>query len=1051
MEIRLCGGLAVEYGGEPLEEKLPGRQGRLLLAYLALNGGRGASRGELIDAVWYEHRPARPEAALSTVLSRLRGVLPEGLIEGRRELSLRVGRGDQLDVPEAEAALQRARAAAARRDWEAAEDGARTALGIASAPLLPGHEAPWLDEWRRWLDGLAVEALELCAAAGVRREDADLAAAEAAARALVEREPYRESGYLCLMEVQAARGNAAEALRVYEQLRALLSDELGAAPGPGVKDLHERLLRGEAVVFGERSAAGGVAPPTAPQPSTIPARVGMVAPRPGLLPALPAPLVGRERDARAVIHLLRQPDVRLVTLTGVGGVGKTSLAIEVGYRSAGELADGVAFVDLAPLSDPRDIADTMLHALGCKPEPGATATETLCRVAAGRELLLVLDNSEHLLAGAPLLVDLLQAAPRLKLMVTSRTALELRAEHRYRLDPLALPDTHEPAAVAAAPATALFIARATAHDPSFRLTTGNAEAIATVCARMDGLPLAIELAATRCGVLSAQEIARRLGRGLPALRFRARDAPERHRTLRATLDWSYNLLPRDEQLAFGRVSVFAGGFALEAVAAVCFDGDPDSALETIARLVEASLVLAEEREGRTRYRLLETMRQYAAQQLAASDHEAATRRHARYYLRLAEQAEPHLMGAEQAAWLERLEREHDNLRVALQSSVAGTEAEMSLRLAGALFWFWYLHGHYREGRQWLSRALAAETGASTSARAKALKGSGILALLQCEYGQATELLAEGLALYRELEDKRGVASSLQVLGSVARERADYDGAVAFYEESLVLWRDLEDRQGIARSLNYLGFVAWLAGEHGKAKTLSLETLGRFRELGDREGIAWSLLNLGATALHRGDHACATALCKDALKRSREIGYKEGVAWSLNLLGVVAQREGDEARASAYLIESLAGHAELGDRWRAASVLDALAAFAREQDEPRRSARLFGAAEALRETIGAPVPACERAARDWNVAAARAGSEAEAFAQAWSEGRAMTLNQAAAEASKTPGRSEKKARPTLVSPRGLDLERVGVNLSVPSDTRVAHARSAIASRAGRARL
>jgi predicted ATPase/DNA-binding SARP family transcriptional activator len=1014
MEIRLCGGLAVVYGGEPLEEKLPGRQGRLLLAYLALNGGRGASRGELIDAVWYDHPPARPEAALSTVLSRLRGVLPEGMIEGRRELSLRVGRGDQLDVPEAEAALQRARAAVGRRDWQVAEDGARTALGIAGAPLLPGYEAPWLDEWRRRLDGLAVEALELCAGAGVRREDADLAAAEAVARELVEREPYRESGYLRLMEVQAARGNAAEALRVYEQLRALLSDELGAAPGPGVKEFHERLLRGEAVVFGERAAAGGVAPPTAPQPSTIPARVGMVAPRPGLLPALPGPLVGRERDARAVIHLLRQPDVRLVTLTGVGGVGKTSLAIEVGYRSAGELADGVAFVDLAPLSDPRDIADTMLQALGCTPEPGATPTETLCRVAAARELLLVLDNFEHLLAGAPLLVDLLQAAPRLKLVVTSRTALDLRAEHRYRLDPLALPDIHETAAVAAAPATALFIARATAHDPGFRLTTGNAAAIATLCARMDGLPLAIELAATRCGVLSAQEIASGLGRVLPALRSRARDAPERHRTLWATLDWSYNLLSRDEQLAFGRLSVFAGGFALEAVAAVCFDGDPDSALETIARLVEASLVLAEDQKGRTRFRLLETVRRYAAQQLAASgEQEAVRRRHARYYLRLAEHAEPHLTGAEQAPWLERLAREHDNLRVALQSSVAGAEAETSLRLAGALFWFWYLHGHYREGRDWLSRAFAAETGASTSARAKALKGSGILALLQCEYGQATELLAESLALYRELGDKRGVASSLQVLGSVARERGDYDGAVAFHGESLALWRELEDRQGIARSLNYLGFVAWLAGEHGKAKALSEETLGRFRELGDREGIAWSLLNLGATALYRGDHTCATALCEDALKRSREIGYKEGVAWSLNLLGVVAQRDGDEVRASACLIESLAGHAELGDRWRAASVLDALAALAREQREPRRSARLFGAAEALREAIGAPVPTCERPTRERNVAAARAGCDAKAFAQAWSEGHAMTLDQAAAEASKTPGRGEKKARPKRV--------------------------------------
>jgi predicted ATPase/DNA-binding SARP family transcriptional activator len=985
LRISLLGVLRLEVDGVDVPAP-SSRRARLLLAMLAMER-RSHSREALSAWLWPDVLDERARVSLRTALAQLRAALgPDAgcFLHATRECVALAG--PQMvwtDVDELERLLEERRV--------------QEALGLRGAEFLVGLEDDWVYECRDALRRRLYDALRL--AAGEAEAAGELQTALALTRRVVALDVLPEEPQRDLIRLLASAGDRAAALTVYDKLSVRLREQLGTVASAATREL-AAAIRAGAMPSGadakrQPDGNGGVtAGPTPPGGAT------RMAPAPARLPARTAGLLGRDTDARMLVDLLRRDDVRLVTVTGIGGVGKTSLALEVAGRLAAELADGATFVDLAALSDPRGLPDAVLHALGCTPELGIGATETLCRVAAAMEQLLVLDNFEHLLSAALLVVELLDAAPGLKLMVTSRSPLHLRGEHCYPLEPLALPPTPDPVAVAAAPATALFIARARACDPAFCVATAGAQAIATVCARLDGLPLAIELAATRCHVLSPREIARRLDCALPALGSGARDAPDRQRTLRATLDWSYDLLSSDDQLAFLRLSVFAGGFTLEAVADICHGGDIDHALETLARLVENSLVAAEPSAHGTRYRLLETVRQHAAERLSASgDEERVKRRHAGHYLALAEQGEPHLTGRDQAAWLDRLEMEHDNLCAAVESSLAHGDATTSLRLAAALVWFWYLRGYFSEGQELLTRILAADgqASASASARAKALRASGMLALLQCEYERAKKLLGESLAFDREIGDKRGTACSLQMLGSVAREQADYPAALAFHEESLALCHELDDRHGIARSLNHLAFVAWITGEHEKATALSTAARDRYRRLGDKERIAWSTLHLAATGLHRGDVASATALSEHALNLSREIGYKEGIGWSLNFLGVAAHRRGDRASASTHLKESLRAHAELGDRWRAAALLDALAGLACDGGDLQRSARLYGAGDALRDAIGVEVPACERSCRERQVAAVRAASRPEDFVRASSEGHSMSTEDAVAEA------------------------------------------------------
>ena len=736
-----------------------------------------------------------------------------------------------------------------------------------------------------------------------------------------------------------------------------------------------------------------VIPPRRAGGSVAPASVRGIGPD-GLSLQLTS-FVGRERALAGIEGFL--DETRLLTLTGSGGCGKTRLAMAAAGRMSGRYEE-VGWVWLAPVSDPALVPEAVADAVGARESPGLSPAEAVVDRVGDRALLLVLDNCEHVVGACAGLVEvLLRSCPGLTILCTSREVLDVAGEKAWPVPPLTRPDPGrvvEPETLLAYEAVRLFVERAGVAAPGFALTRENAAAVVRVCERLDGIPLAIELAAARVKVLSPAQISDRLDDALGLLTGGSRTAPPRQRTLRAALDWSHGLLPGDEKALFRRLSVFVGGFALGAAEEVCCGDDlrAGDVLEGLSRLVDRSLVFVIQREGEVRYRLLATVRQYAGERLAASGEEQALRRrHAGFFLDLAESAEAAMKGPGQEDWLDRLEAELGNLRAALAWSVGSEEvrdAEVGLRLSGALWRLCYLRGHYGQGRAWLEAALASGASPAGEPRAGALTGAGVLALLQCEYGRAERHLQEALALCEGLGDRRGEASALQALGSVARERGFYGQAEAYHERSLALWRRLDDEYEAARSLNYLGFAAWLQGEHGRAEELCSRTLATFRRLGDAEGVAWALISQGSAALYCGDPARAATLLQESLATSRRAGYREGVAWSLNQLGVVAHRRGEHDEAEARLRESLKVHRDLGDRWRLASVLEALANTACARGLPERASRLFGGAEVIRETLGVPVPGVERTDRDAGILCARAEAGEEDFGEALAAGRAM---------------------------------------------------------------
>ncbi|MDQ6917459.1 MAG: tetratricopeptide repeat protein [Pseudomonadota bacterium] len=681
---------------------------------------------------------------------------------------------------------------------------------------------------------------------------------------------------------------------------------------------------------------------------------------PNNLPQQVTSFVGRERELAEVANALGSN--RLVTLLGSGGIGKTRLALQAGADRIEDFADGVWFVELAQLSEASLVPQEVATVLGVKEQPGVSLTDTLISVAMEKELLLILDNCEHLVeACAELCQKLLAACAKVRILAASREALRLPGELAYRLPSLASPDPDSPlssAALTQYAAVRLFIDRAVAMKPSFCVDSANAPAVASICHHLDGIPLAIELAAARVRSMSVEEVNDRLGQRFRFLIGGARTLRARQQTLRALIDWSYDLLSAAEQAHLGWLSVFAGGWTLHAAERVCAgdDAEDDVVLDVLTSLADKSLVLAEERSGATRYRMLETVRQYARDRLRASGEEARLQaRHLAYFLQLAEDAEPRLRGPEQQAWLERLETERENVRAALVWSAAvGGDTAGGLRLAGAIWRFWLMRDYYGEGRDLLSGVLAAADGRQAStARAKALNGAGALAWRQTDHPSARALHEESLATSRELGDRPGIAAALNNLGIVARSLGDYPAAEALYKESLAIRRELGDRVEIASSLNNLGNVAEVQGDHRAAQALHAEALAIRRQLGDRWGIASSLDNLGNVTVLQGDYPTGQAMHGESLAIHRELGHRSGAAFSLEGLAFAAL---------------------------------ALAA-------PGRAVRLWGAAERLRGEIGSPYPPDERVRYDREVAAARATMGDDAFDRTWQEGRSMTWKEA----------------------------------------------------------
>jgi predicted ATPase/class 3 adenylate cyclase len=775
--------------------------------------------------------------------------------------------------------------------------------------------------------------------------------------------------------------------------RELVRDQLPL--GAGLRDLGVRRLKdvlGPEHVF---QLTAPDLPASFPPLETLDVRLNN-------LPIQPTPLLGREREVAEIADLLRHADVRLLTLTGTGGTGKTRLALQSAAELIDDFEDGVFLVALAPISDPELVASNVAGALSVSESAGRALKEDLRDYLNNKALLLVLDNFEQVVDAAPLVGELLSGCPGLKVLATSRTLLQIYGEHEYAVRPLELPDPrHLPPieTLGQYEAIRLFTERARAAKADFSLTNENAPAVAEICARLDGLPLAIELAAARIKLLSPQAMCSRLGNPLKFLTGGARDLPERQRTLRGAIAWSHALLDESEQVLFARLSVFSGGCALEAVEAIC-DAVGDlvvDVFEGLSSLVDKSILRQEEGvEGEPRFVMLETIREYAREGLEFSGEAAEIRRlHAEYFLALAEQGASELQGPEEATWLERLEIEHDNMRAALSWTLESEEAELGMRLAGALWQFWDMRGYYGEGRRWLEQALAKD-GPASAARGKALEGVGWLADLQGDIDRAVAAAEEGLRLgTRAKIQSSDKASFLRILGSAAYVSGDHDRAALLYEESLALSREARDERSVASSLLQLGNVSSDQGDHERAKTFYEEALALSRKLDDKALLASALISVGAEFLLQGDHERGTMLNEEAAGLYRERGNRGHLQYALDNLGWAALMRGNLQQAEALHRESLALSRQLGDKLVAAEALEGLACSASARGEAERVARLFGAAESLRGAVGYLQEPREQALREPYLAAARPRLTEARWDAAWTKGRRLGFEEAIA--------------------------------------------------------
>ena len=1095
LTITLFGPMQVRIHDRPLPH-LRSRKALWLLALLALRHGLPVEREWLAGTLWPDTDQSQASTYLSVILSELRRALGDQSAHlqspSRRTLSLAL-EGANIDVVSFDAAILSKK-----------PEGLKQAVALYRAPLLEDCAEEWVGQERNIREQDCLLALQILA--DVALAAGDPAAAIDYCRRAVSLDPWREGARRGWMEALAKSGDRNAALQVYREYVEWLHTDPSAVPDEETSALYHRL----------RTEARRASAVTAAEPSvntTLPRSVR------GYLPHPLTDLIGCEDERIKVAAKLRGS--RLVTLTGPGGIGKTRLAIEVAneiLQDGTAYPDGVWLVALELLSEGRLVVAQVASVLGLREEPGRSWLESLTDYLRTKRLLLVLDNCEHLVeASAQVSAHLLRECSTVRILATSREALGITGENVLQVPALPVPDTaHLPPDTATLlqvlmryESVELFVERAQAVQKAFAPTRSNAMAVAQVCSQLEGIPLAIELAAARVRALTVEQIAERLDDHLNLLIGRNRAAQSRQQTLRATLDWSYALLSQVERSLLGRVSVFAGGWTLEAAERVCSGEDIKASqiLDLLASLVDKSLVVfgGQQHEAGGRYYLLEMVRQYAAENLHASgEAEAVKRRHQEWYLTFAEQAEPALRTGEQEMWLMRLESEHGNIRAALAWSLKtgiegdkkGEQAQpftpLLLRFCSALQPFWHTRAHLAEGRTWCQRALQAEGAQErTALRAKVLNRAGILAYMQGDYTSARAYFEGSLQIEREIGNRSGIAASLNSLGNLANNRGDYVAARAYHEESLQIEREIGNRSGIAASLNNVGNVVSNQGDYVAARAYFEESLQIEREIGNRSDIASTLNNLGVLALHQGDYAVTQARYEESLAIRREIGERRSIAASLDNLGGVANVRGDYPAAKAYHKESLAIRREIGDRsgiastlnnlgnaiynqgdypaakahyeeslaiWRdlgerlgianslhnlgnmiynqgdypaarayhgeslainreigsRIGIISSLEAFAvliaaeataftapvettklsREPHvEMRRVARLRGAAQALREQIGAPLPPREQEIVDRQIAQAQTVLGTAAFTQAWEEGSAMTLEQA----------------------------------------------------------
>jgi predicted ATPase/DNA-binding SARP family transcriptional activator len=1097
--IALFGELHLQLG-ERVITRFRTQKSAALLAYLACHPRQAHSREVLMTILWPDHDPRASRNNLSVALNSLRRQLeppgiPEGavLIANRFQVQLNP-EAFTTDVAAFEAALR----AAERADSEEGRaQSLMEAVALYQGELLPGFYEEWILPEQQRLATLCLQALHELAAHF--REAGDLERAIEYARRAVQADPLMEACHAELMGLYAQSGQVSLALRQYRELEGILKQEYDSEPSEATQALIRAIQSQELTQQADRLAR------TRHRTASAPAGREAERPQrqePGLPTAsdtaraarsLPLSLTrffGREDEIERLQLLLRivaqgsydkdglAPPARLVSLTGPGGSGKTRLVTEAARRWVQLLRCLVWFVPLADIADAALIPNAVADALGLPRLPQLTPEEQVIEALNRQPALLILDNFEHLLeddAGRQFVGRLLSGVPRLRCLVTSRHRLELAGEQEFPIAPLSTPEAGmgvrgsrlgesplpspqappSPPGVGASPAllltyasVQLFVDRAQVARPDFQVTTRNAPHVAALCARLEGLPLAIELAAARSQALTPYQMLSQVSRRFDFLVSRHRDQEARHATLRAVVDWSYRLLSSELQRFFRQLSVFRGGWTLEAAGAVSGEA---LTLDWLEELRDGSLLVTEETGSGMRFRMLETMREYASEQMSVEEASGLARRHAEYYTALAEEAAANIESPEAAAWYDQLEREHDNLRAALHFSMeakgesveaGATQAsfphssadacEVALRLTVALMHFWTVRGHVSEGRRWFAAALSLPGAqARTTARADALNGAGELASAQSDYTQARAFYTECLAIRREIGDREGIANVLTNLGRVANDQVDYVSARALHAECLAILREIGDRKGTAFSLVRLGLVALEQGDYVSARALCEESLSIRREIGDQQGIAYSLNNLGDVAYRQGDYAEAQALYEQSLALLRgighwrgiasslsrlgnavreqgdyssaralyeecqailrEIGARRGIASSLGQLGLVALKQGDYVSARALYEERLSISRESGDRRGIAEAIEAFAALTVRQ--PVKATRLLGATEALREIIGIPLSPNQRVAYDRTVATLRAALDEAAFAEAWQAGRAMTMEQA----------------------------------------------------------
>ena len=980
-----------------------------LLAYIGVTG-ESCRRDSLINLLWPDHTQTSARAALRQSLYVLNKSLPGDWLNVDREtISLNPDADIRLDVSQFHVLLGECRTHG-HTETEVCSDCVKPlteTVGLYREDFLAGftlNDSVNFDDWQfsetQSLRKRVVGALERLVAWHNSQEELDIAIRQT--QRWLELDRADEEAHRQLMDLYTRGGGRTAALRQYEECVRVLKEELATSPQEATTGLYEAIK--ENVDYERTDYLRSVQ--VADAPSSDP-----VAPPSNNLPRQLTSFIGREKEIAEVKRLLSTTP--LLTLTGVGGCGKTRLALEVASSLLSEYRDGVWLVGLAGLSDPQLIPQEIASTLGVREQDERSLVETLSDYLRSKGILLILDNCEHLIeACAEVAEVLLHACSNLKILATSREALGIGGETAWRVPSLSLPDSVglgfesaqsiELSDLTKYEAVNLFIDRARDAQSDFTLTEGNAPVVAHICSRLDGIPLAIELAAARIKVLSVEEITSRLDDRFRLLTGGSRTALPRQQTLRSTIDWSYQLLLEEERVLLDRLSVFRGGWTLAAAEAICAGGGIEKfdVLDHLTSLVDKSLVVTEKASSageeirETRYSLLETVRGYSGERLMESGEGAELHdRHLEWCLVLAERAQPEFTKPDQLKWLAKIEEDFDNLMAALEWSQGGEDAEAELRLAFALSGFWVVRSYLNEGRQLLEKALSRNGQTPVSIRAKALREAGHMAFFQGDDKRALDLGQESLTLFRELGDKGSIADALTLIRQVLSEQGSYDQALEIAEEVLALSREIGDKRTIAGTTGGMSGIAWDQGNYDRALELAEQSLSMFQKSGEKWMIAFALSGVALVARKLGDHDRALGLCEESLTLFRELGSKRNTSYPLRILGQVAQDQGDYERAASLHKEALTISWEGRIKGSIVRELEELAKVAIGLGDSRRGALLFGASEALRRALGRPLPPAYHEEYERSMAAGRADLGEEGFEAALEEGRAMSMEAA----------------------------------------------------------